>query len=206
MRAMRRDSAKLRISTWFAGAALAVVCLSGCEAARETFGFTKQAPDEFAVVARAPLVVPPDYGLRPPQPGAERPQEKQVRDQARETMIGRNQSPGGPQLASTGASAPVRGVPRSEGERALLGKAGALDADPAIRRTIDRESTMLAEADSDLIDRLIFWQKKEEPGTVVDPDAESKRIREAMAQGEAPTKGETPTIKRRKKGWLEGIF
>jgi hypothetical protein len=189
----------------FAGLALAAASLAGCDSARETFGFTKQAPDEFEVVTRAPLVIPPDYGLRPPQPGAQRPQEKEIRDQARETVTGRNPEAGRPQLASANP-APAAGPPRSEGERALLTKAGALDADPAIRRTVDRESTMLAEADSDLIDRLIFWQDKPTPGTVVDPDAETKRIREAMAQGDAPTKGDTPTIKRRKKGWLEGIF
>jgi hypothetical protein len=184
---------------------VAAVALSGCGSMRETFGFSKTAPDEFAVVTRPPLVIPPDYGLRPPQPGAQRPQEKEIRDQARETVTGRNTGlvAGGAQLASN--SGPGGGAPRTQGERALLGKAGALDADPAIRRTVDRESTLLAEADSDFIDRLIFWQEKPEPGTVVDPQAESKRIREALAQGEAP-KGETPTIKRRKKGWLEGIF
>ena len=29
----------------------------------------KRSPDEFAVVRRAPLILPPDYGLRPPRPG-----------------------------------------------------------------------------------------------------------------------------------------
>ena len=206
MTAMRKGT-KTRRFPGLAGVALAAVALSGCDSARETFGFTKQAPDEFAVVTRAPLVIPPDYGLRPPQPGAQRPQEKEIRDQARETVTGRNSAPsaGASQVASTGGVA-NGGSPRSEGERTLLAKAGALDADPSIRRTVDRESTMLAEADSDFIDRLIFWQEKPPPGTVVDPDAETKRIREAMAQGDAPNKGETPIIKRRKKGWLEGIF
>jgi hypothetical protein len=190
-------------------AAISAFSLVGCDSARETFGFTKTAPDEFAVVTRPPLVIPPDYGLRPPQPGAQRPQEKEMRDQARETVTGtgRNASPTGAQLASVApAAGPNGGAARSAGERILLGKAGALETDPSIRRTVDRESTMLAEADSDFIDRLIFWQKKEEPGSVVDPDGESKRIREAMAQGDAPNKGDTPIIKRRKKGWLEGIF
>ena len=202
---MMRNGAKTRGFLGLAGVVLAAGALSGCDSARETFGFTKQAPDEFAVVTRAPLVIPPDYGLRPPQPGAQRPQEKEIRDQARETVTGRNAGGTGDQVASTNKNA-NGGPPRSEGERTLLAKAGALDADPSIRRTVDRESTMLAEADSDFIDRLIFWQEKPPPGTVVDPDAETRRIREAMAQGEAPTKGDTPIIKRRKKGWLEGIF
>jgi hypothetical protein len=194
-----------------AGAACAVVvamALSGCEKARETFGFTKQPPDEFAILTRAPLVVPPDYGLRPPAPGAQRPQEKEVRDQARETVIGKTAgSATQAQIAAAVSVSPAAGAPAvTDGERALLTKAGALEPDPTIRRTIDRESSLLAEEDSSFIDRLIFWQEKPEPGTVVDPDAESKRIRESVAMGEAPTKGDTPVIKRRKKGWLEDIF
>jgi hypothetical protein len=48
--------------------------LSGCDSAREVFGYNKQAPDEFQVYARAPLSLPPDYNLRPHEgraPGAE---------------------------------------------------------------------------------------------------------------------------------------
>lgn len=43
----------------------------------------KRAPDEFAVVKRAPLIVPPDYDLRPPDPGAPRPNVGRTSDQAR---------------------------------------------------------------------------------------------------------------------------
>ena len=200
-----RKGANARVFLGVAGVALATAGLTGCDAARESFGFTKQAPDEFEVVTRAPLVIPPDFGLRPPQPGAQRPQEKDIRDQARETVTGRNPATSDAQVASASAT-PQPSPSLGAGERALLAKAGALDVDPSIRRTVDRESTLLAEADQNFIDRLIFWQDKPPPGAVVDPEGESKRIREAMAQGEAPTKGETPTIKRKKKGWLEGIF
>jgi len=40
--------------------------------------------DEFAVVTKAPLIMPPDYNLRPPRPGAARPQEQSERQQAAE--------------------------------------------------------------------------------------------------------------------------
>src|SRR5665213_1041626 len=53
-----------------------VVCLSACSSdLSRTFGFTRDAPDEFEVTTRAPLSMPPDYTLRPPRPGATRPQE-----------------------------------------------------------------------------------------------------------------------------------
>jgi hypothetical protein len=44
--------------------------LVGCDSIREAAGVTKEPPDEFAVVTKAPLVMPPDYNLRPPKPGA----------------------------------------------------------------------------------------------------------------------------------------
>jgi hypothetical protein len=41
---------------------------------------------------------------------------------------------------------------------------------------------------------------------VVDPQAEQQRIEENQALGKPVTEGETPTIERKKRGLLEGIF
>src|ERR1700733_15476722 len=51
---------------------LSAVALSliGCESLREAAGITKEPPDEFAVVTKSPLVIPPDFNLTPPKPGA----------------------------------------------------------------------------------------------------------------------------------------
>ncbi|MGH7091913.1 MAG: DUF3035 domain-containing protein [Stellaceae bacterium] len=53
----------------------AALLLSGCTGFKQMVGLEQQAPDEFAVESRAPLTVPPDLNLRPPEPGAPRPQE-----------------------------------------------------------------------------------------------------------------------------------
>ena len=53
--------------TLLAGAVFALV---GCDSIRSAAGVSKSAPDEFAVVTKAPLIIPPDYNLRPPKPGA----------------------------------------------------------------------------------------------------------------------------------------
>lgn len=177
---------------------LAAFTLSACENAREAIGIGKQSPDEFAVVTRAPLSMPPDFGLRPPRPGAERPQEKAVTDSARDLLV-----------KSTGADAQQQqqqALSTSRGESALLAKAGATNADPSIRRTINRESSILETEDDSFTDRLIFWQDKPPPGTIVDAAAEQKRLRENAGLGEAPTKGRSPKIVRKPKGWFEGIF
>src|SRR6201986_3436632 len=49
---------------------LAAVALSGCDSLRAAAGLTKQSPDEFAGVTKAPLISPPDFNLHPPSPGA----------------------------------------------------------------------------------------------------------------------------------------
>ena len=56
------------------GAALAgSAILAGCSS--NGSGGGSNAPDEFRVVRKAPLTIPPDYNLRPPAPGEARPQE-----------------------------------------------------------------------------------------------------------------------------------
>ncbi|WP_137680414.1 DUF3035 domain-containing protein [Aurantiacibacter suaedae] len=48
----------------------------------------RDRPDEFAVQRQAPLVVPPDFDLTPPDPGAPRPTEGTAAQQALETLFG----------------------------------------------------------------------------------------------------------------------
>jgi len=60
--------------------------LAGCTDFRRTIGLEQVAPDEFAVESRAPLTIPPEFDLRPPQPGAPRPQEKSPNQQARQVF------------------------------------------------------------------------------------------------------------------------
>lgn len=182
-------------------AAIAMIAsLGGCEGARESFGLAKSSPDEFAVVTRAPLAIPPEFGLRPPTPGAKRPQEASTQNEARQILLrsGRN--------GAEGAEGGAGGKEFSRGEVALLGRAGAGNADPAIRDKVSRESSVLAEGDKGFIKRLMFWQDDEQPGIVIDANKESRRLRENAALGDAPVKGATPVIERRDKGFLEGIF
>lgn len=68
--------------------------------------FNRIRPDEFAVSRQAPLVVPPDFSLMPPNPGAPRPQDVDSSKQALDALFG------GP-------------APRSAVETDALGKAGA---------------------------------------------------------------------------------
>ena len=95
-----------------AGLAMALT-LAGC-----TGGPLGRArPDEFAVARRAPLVVPPDFALAPPTPGAPRPQEADSSTQALQALFG------GPST-------------RSATETSALTQAGSDRADPGIRSAV----------------------------------------------------------------------
>ncbi|MGO1120299.1 DUF3035 domain-containing protein [Rhodovibrionaceae bacterium A322] len=179
--------------------ALAAAALSACSASKETFGLGKQSPDEFQVVARAPLTLPPNFQLRPPQPGAVRPQEGSAEDQARKTVFRADDT--GPSLDEM-----VPDDGRSVGERSLLAAAGYAESDSDIRLTIERETNRINEENESFVEDLIFWRDYPVPGEVVDATEESKRIREAEALGQPVTGAETPTVERKEKGLLEGVF
>ena len=80
---------KTRMKTWRLLIPVAVLCLSACsgDELTRTFGLTRDAPDEFQVTTRAPLSMPPDFTLRPPRPGATRPQELTQRQQAEAALV-----------------------------------------------------------------------------------------------------------------------
>jgi hypothetical protein len=186
-------------------AGVLVFALGGCENLKSQLGLGKKSPDEFRVVSRAPLAIPPEFNLRPPTPGAPRPQTGTPTDQARSALFG---TPAGSQYAldTSTAAAPVEAETISPGEQLLLSRAGAQNADPNIRSLVNQETEELIEEDKDFVDLLVFWREPEPAGDVVDPQKEADRLRENAALGKPVTEGETPTIQRRRKALLEGIL
>lgn len=67
-------------------ACVSLAALPGCRDVRMALGMDQGGPDEFAVESRAPLLIPPDFNLRPPQPGAARPNEVTAADRARRVI------------------------------------------------------------------------------------------------------------------------
>lgn len=177
-----------------------VLGLSACGGFQEQLGLTKQSPDEFRVVSRAPLTVPPDFALRPPEPGAPRPQEGTPAQQAERAVF--SNSAGLPAVASQTAINPNR----SAGEQSLVSAAGAGNSDPNIRLIVDRETKQLNAESERFVDALVFWNAQSPAGTIVDPAAELKRLQENAALGLPTTTGATPQIERRRKAPLEGVF
>lgn len=179
---------------------LIAVALNGCDKAKQALGQNKEGPDEFAVFQRAPLSLPPDYNLRPPKPGSERPQALNPREKAMEAITARRNS----QIEPVNNEKTFSGL--SRGEIAILKLTGAEKADPSIRGKIREENKILAIKDIKFTDKIAFWQSPAKFGVVVNAPIEAKRIRERQALGKPLNAGDIPIIKRRRKALFENVF
>jgi Protein of unknown function (DUF3035) len=102
-----------------AGLMVLPLALSACGS---TNPFNRNRPDEFAVSRQAPLVIPPDFALVPPAPGAAPTASAESTRQAMEAMFG------GP-------------AARSAAESAALDAAGRSTSAPSIRSAVGDPGT-----------------------------------------------------------------
>lgn len=107
-----------------AGVSSVALLLGGC-GAHARLG-RPGGPDEFAVARQAPLVIPPDFSLAPPKPGAARANDISPSAQALDALFG-------------GAA------PRSAGESATLSAAGADSDDAGVRSSVDDPATSVVD-------------------------------------------------------------
>ena len=174
--------------------ALAAVLLAACSTdLSRTFGLTRDAPDEFTVSTQTPLSMPPEFNIRPPNPGSARPQQLSTQRQAEEALV--------PQTALTG----VPSGQASSGQAALVQAAGPA-APSNIRAEVNGEAAAEQQQSTGFVDTLMFWRDKPPPGVVVDPQREAQRIKENAALGQSQATGDTPIIQPKSKGWLGSLF
>jgi hypothetical protein len=188
---------------------VSVAMLSACGqgTVQNALGMGKRSPDEFAVVARAPLIMPPDYGLRPPGPGESRPGVDTPSEQARASLVGQAPPPAaGAEQEMVSAAFDEAPAAESSGERALLAQATTAPTDPDIRRKIAEENAQLAEVEQELFTRLVMWREPNSLGTTIDPVAETQRLRANRIEGKPVTEGESPVIVQRRKSVLQGFL
>lgn len=109
------------------------------------FGAQKMPQDEFAIETNRPLVLPPSYDLKPPQPG--KPQEgPPASAAAQQTIYGQGS---GAVQAAPAASTP--------GEANLLQRAGAPQANPDIRQQVNSETAPVSDRGPGMTDRVLGW-------------------------------------------------
>ena len=161
---------------------MAAINIGGCQSISKAIGVEKTVPDEFRVVTKAPLVVPPEFNLRPPRPGEARPLELRADLQARNAVFG-----------------VLTGVEASPGERNLIAQMGATNADQRIRAVIDEEAGAITHKSEGFANRIMG---RPAPTTVeatpVDSEAEAERLRNEQRIINGATGGKAVTIQQNK--------
>jgi hypothetical protein len=186
MPAMRFEMKRLRTALALclcAGVSISV--LSGCDSVRRAAGLQKKSPDEFAVTTKAPLVIPPDFNLRPPTPGAP---PSNTRDPSTNAEIAL--------FSNLDVQTVASGLPGTYtmGERMLLANAKAQNSDPVIRARLNADQRAVQNADRSFTDRLLNTSATRPTGQPVNADAE-------VAKG---SKSATAAKKKEKSGgWFD---
>jgi hypothetical protein len=173
------------VLTLGAAAALAVTA-GGCTAGmRKALGVEKVAPDEFKVVTQAPLVIPPDFNLRPPEPGEARAQDMAPSSAARSALLG-----------------PEFTTPMSAGERALVVQAseaaGGTERD--IRTQVELEGADVSKKSPGFADRVMFWNDGPKTGEGGQPAAVDSQAEADRLAGDASTGGKPVVIEPKRTG------
>ena len=159
--------------------ALTAMTLAGCA--------SSGGPDEFRVVRKAPLTVPPEYNLRPPALGQARPQELSPEAQARVAVFG----------VDFGANA-------SEGEKAFVRAAGGDAVDRTVRQQVDFDNSQTVRKSRSFADMILNWGGA--PGDpVIDPAAEAERLKAESEAVKDVTGGGAILIQPKKTSKLPGL-
>lgn len=121
----------------------ALLASAGCSllpGGRGGGGGGQPGPDEFRVVTKAPLSVPPEYSLRPPRAGTSVPAEADPSVDGVVTAFG----------SSIGADA-------SPAELALVRAAGAAATNPRIRAVVDYEEAGVVRKSREDSDQILSY-------------------------------------------------
>ena len=169
----------------FFAIALATLAMTACGGTvQERLGMSRRAPDEFQVVRRQPLVIPPEYRL--PAPGTPSPAQQQ-RDVSRDVQIA---------LLGGAAAAPSTGP--SRGEEVLLAAVPGT-VQPGIRDLILTENTELTQLDESRFLFILDFQRRNMTAasgaiTPIDPAAEAARLEAEGASARVVTRRVGSTI------------
>ena len=113
--------------------------LSGCGSElSDVLGTNKLPPDEFTILTKPPLIVPPEYNLRPPAEGEIRPNAQQPNRQLQSILFGQNKTD-----------------EFSSSEINLMTGSDVAEAIPNIREVIDSEMRDVEEVSPNLESQIL---------------------------------------------------
>lgn len=168
-------------------AAVALLALSGCDSVGNPFevlAAKRPAPDEFQVIARAPLRMPVSAALPEPQLGSPSPLDPAPQRQAMAALLGQPSQTSGQQSA---------------GERALLAAADATATDPEIRSTLEADHRNRDNAyEAPYIWELFGFKDDIRREDMIDPRIEARRLQgEGVATAPVDPDDREVTVKKR---------
>jgi hypothetical protein len=179
-------------------AVISVLIISGCAGAnvRQKLGLYQQAPDEFLVMPRKPLVLPSSFDLPSPSKVAVEQQSKISHEAATELFSG---------LAPAAGKANIKAEPLSEAEKLLLSQTETAEK-PNVKEEIysDSVAERTSNGEKSFWDRLTSSAKPRD--SVIDAAAEEKRIQEAKEQGKKVTGEGVEEKKSSTRAAFESIF
>ncbi len=152
---------KKNLSIYMLATAAVTLLLSGCNQTKKTLGLGRETPDEFTVLDRPPLTVPPSIGLRPPLEKGE--------DSSSYTH-----DPKGEARRALFKKESRTTHERSQVEKMLLEQAHSEETDSGIRRIVNEEAKV-KNGYNEFVQDLLFWQKKNKKGDVINPLEENKK-------------------------------
>jgi hypothetical protein len=177
---------------------------------RDTLGLNRNAPDEFTVLSRPPLSVPPEFNLRPPGEGGN-PNEVTADEKARGLITGKDAKPApdintleNPSTAAAAVPVIAHDAP-TPAASTFLKRAGADAASEDIRTQLgnDLRAPVDDSKSKTLYDKLM-GRSKADP--VVDPKKEAERLRTNKDSGKPVTEGDVPLQDEKSPTVLDRIF
>lgn len=200
----------MRFITYCLLVATLAACGGSGSSVRSTLGLNRQAPDEFKVVSRPPLSVPPDFALRPPEPGAPPLGQESAEEEAARVITGRPSTSRRSLERRRGADTAVQPVISSSLESSadarFLSQAGADDVDDDIRSKLYSEEQNPAQSDQSSKFAIYDLIGESAPDDIVDPIAEAERIRDNVDSGKPVNEGEVKTIQKDSVSTIEMLF
>ncbi len=172
------------------------LALMGCnDGTMQALGLQRNPPDEFQVTTQPALAIPPDLNaaaaaLPAPIPGAPRPQDVAVPQQAEDAMLG--------------GAALEGGAPSTVGDQTFLQKAGP-PAPPDIRQEINNLAARDARSQT-LGNRMNPFGIPVAKPALVDASQERQRLQKNAALGLSPAVGSTPIVKPKTNGPLGDLL
>ena len=180
---------------WGYVAIVGAFALSACTSntVKDTLGLNRSAPDEYRVVSRPPLTVPPQFTLRPPANSDVDVNQPTASEKAKSMVLEGNGN-------DTKKAGKVKGTTSAESQ--FLKNAGADSADPKVRDALVEEHYIKQEKREDSPWWDIFSGSNEKKDPLVDAKKETDRIEKNQSEGQPVTTGDTPEVKAKDKGVL----